>query len=120
MPGVWFHGVPAGTTKNRLSICSAVNGRGNFCVNSDVVVPLAQWTTIEISQGQVSKTSIRQYRYTVRVGNSIVFSVINKQPRYFNNVQVFGSNIDFNAAQGSMKNLMIIPNTPNTIADQIE
>ena len=116
VPGVWFHGAPPGVTKNRLRICSAVNGIGNSCVSSGMVIPLGQWTTIEISQGQVSDTLLRRYRYTVRVGNTILASVINKQPMYFSNVQVFGSNIESDAAQGVIKNLIIIPNAPSTIA----
>ena len=114
MPAVFFHGSSLSETKNRVSICSAVNGRGNYCISSGIIVPRGQWTTIEISQGKDANTPYR-YRYTVKVGDVVIASLINKQPRYYSNVQVFGSNPEFNAAQGTMKNLIIIPNAPGNI-----
>ena len=51
----------------------------------------------------------------MKVGDVVIASLINKQPRYYSNVQVFGSNPEFNAAQGTMKNLIIIPNAPGKI-----
>ena len=48
IPGVWLHDRETWATTNRLHVCSAVNGEGNFCVNSGYVVRRGQWCTVEI------------------------------------------------------------------------
>ena len=85
IPAVWFWASDSRATKNRLHVCSAVNGKGNYCFNSGVVVPKGQWTTVEITQ----KLEGSHYRYTVKIGNNQIGSVINTQPREFTNVRVY-------------------------------
>ena len=107
IPGVWFHGSNSKATKNRLHICSYVRGNGNYCWNSGVIVPRGQWTRIVISQ----QFSGGKYIYTVTIGNKRLGSVINTTPREFANVRVFASDNWYNAAQGSIRNLVIVPDT---------
>ena len=105
IPGVWFHGASSRSTKNRLHVCSAVNGKGNFCWNSGVTIPRGKWTTVFITQQPEGNS----YRYTVKVGNVQIGTVINSQAREFSNVKVFASDNWYNAAQGSIRNLVITP-----------
>ena len=105
IPAVWFHGSHTSATKNRLHICSAVNGKGNYCVDSGATVARGCWTTIEITQLPEGV----YYRYTVKVAGTVLRSVINKQPREFVNVRVMSADAWHNAAQGSIRNLVIHP-----------
>ena len=102
IPGVWFHGSSATATKNKLLICSAVNGQGNFCVTSSPV-PRGQWTTVEISQQKEGSS----YKYTVKVNGTTLKSVINKKPKEFSNVKVYGANPWYKVAQGIIRNLIV-------------
>ena len=52
------------------------------------------------------------YRYEVKVGGTSIGHVMNKQPKEFTNVKVFGADNWSNPAQGSIRNLVINPNTP--------
>ena len=115
VPAVWFHGSPPSATKNRLHICSAVNGKGNYCYNSGATVARGQWTTMEISQRPEGSS----YRYTVTVGGDILGSVINAQPRTFFNVKVFSADNWYNAAQGSIRNLVINPGVPGNFENGV-
>ena len=110
-PAVWFHGSSTSATKNRFHICSAVNGVGNYCLNSGLIVPRGQWTSVEIMQHKEGGS----YRYTVKVGGVTLGSVINKQAREFSNVKVLGGDNWYNPAQGSMRNLVINPNAKGKI-----
>ena len=110
-PGVWFHGSNGRATKNKFHICSAVNGNGNFCYNTGLVVSRGQWTSVEISQLQVGGS----YVYTVKVDNKVIGKpVINKVARDFSNVKVYAADAWYNAAQGSIKNLVINANARGT------
>ena len=110
IPAVWFHGSSSSATKNRFLICSAINGDGNYCLNSGFIVPRGQWTSVEIRQQKEGNS----YKYTVKVGGVLVGSVINRQPKEFSNVKIYGSDNWYNAAQGRMRNLVINPNTEGT------
>ena len=108
IPGVWFHGT--NSTKNRFYICSAVNGNKNFFWSS-VTISRGQWTSVLITQ----QPEGNRYRYTVKVANALIGSVINTQPREFSNVKVYASDNWNNAAQGSIRNLVIITNTQGNV-----
>jgi len=110
IPAVWFYSTSATATKNRLLICSAVNGNGNFCFTSGVNVPRGQWATIEINQ----RLEGNSYTYIVKVNGAVLGSVINKKAQQFSNVKVFGADNWHNAAQGSMRNLIINPDFKDT------
>ena len=86
VPGVWFHGTWKGAEKNRIRVCSAVNGIGNYCLNSGDLVQRDQWTTVEISQ----RPDGQFYIYHVKVGGIYLGAVWNRQPRFFYDVKVFG------------------------------
>ena len=105
IPAVWFHSTNGGATKNRLHICSAVNGQGNYCANSGHIVQRGQWTTIEITQLPEGL----YYKYTVKVGGNVLHSTINRDPREFANVRVMSADGFYNAAQGKIRNLVIKP-----------
>ena len=113
IPGVWFHSSNSGATKNRLYICSAVNGNGDYCLSSGVIVPRGQWTSVLITQQPEGS----RYRYIVKVGNAQLGSVINTQPREFSNVKVYASDNWYNTAQGSLRNLIIIPDMQGKFLD---
>ena len=106
IPAVWFYSTTTTATKNKVHICSAVSGRGNYCFDSGIIVPRGQWTTIEINQHREGVS----YKYVVKVNNIMLGSVTNSKPQLFSNVKVFGSDSWHNAAQGSMRNLVINPN----------
>ena len=105
IPAVWFHSSSTTATKNKLHICSAVNGEGNYCTDSAVVVPRGQWTRVEVLQYKEGAS----YKYLVKVGSTALLSVTNSKPKDFYNVKVFGADDWSKHAQGSMKNLVISP-----------
>lgn len=93
-------------SRKRLEVYSAVNDTGDYRLSTDTVQP-GQWTTVEITQ----KPEGSHYRYTVKVGNIQIGSVINTQRREFTNVKVYASDPQHAAAKGKVKNVVIIPNT---------
>ena len=107
---MFFHGSSSDATENRLHICSAVNGDRNFTLNS-APVPRGEWTAVEITQLKQGDS----YRYTVKVRGVTVGSVINRDAREFYNVDVYAADNWYNAAQGSMRNLVIDPNAEGTL-----
>ena len=113
LPGIWFHGTWKRAEKNRLRICSAVNGIGSYCLNSGVTVPRGQWTTIEISQ----RPDGVHYIYQVKVDGVYLGSVLNRQPRFFYDVKVYGSDSWYNAAEGTIRNLLIEPYAEGKVFD---
>ena len=115
LPGVWFFSSSTSATKNRLHICSAVSGNGNYCFNSGIIVPRGQWTRIEVNQHREGVA----YKYVVKVNDAIIGSVINTKPRQFSNVKVFGGDNWYNPAQGSMRNLVINPYLKGNIFHEI-
>ena len=108
IPAVWFHSSSSSATANGLHVCSAVNSEGNFCFNSpdNAKVPRGQWTTVEITQVEEGDS----YRYTVKVRGVNIGSIINEEAREFTNVKVFNADNLYNAAEGSIRNLVIYPN----------
>ena len=79
----------------------------NYFLSSGFIVHRGRWTTVSMTQQPEGK----RYIYTVKVGNVKIASVINTQPKEFLNVKVYSSNRWHDAAQGCIKNLIIIPNT---------
>ena len=51
----------------------------------------------------------------VKINDVMVGSVVNRKPRQFSNVKVFGADNWYNPAQGSMRNLVIKPNLKGNI-----
>ena len=114
-PAVWFHSSSTTATGNKLHICSSINGNGNTCFNPGLVVRRGQWATMEIKQYKEGSF----YRYQATVNGVLVASALNKQAREFSYVKVYGSDKWYNTAQGSMRRLVIIPNTGNIIEEKI-
>lgn len=115
IPGIWFHGASANSTYNKLLICSAVNGLGNYCVDSKPNIPRGKWTTVEVSQ----RPEGAHYIYQVKVGGVLLASMINDQPRYYARVKVYGSDKWYNTAEGSMRNLVIDPNAEGKVPNPV-
>ena len=80
--------------------------KGNEC-HDESVIKVGKWTEIEISQREDGNS----YRYTIKVAGVVVKSMVNNNARSFNNVKVYTSDPWFRAAQGSIRNLIINPNT---------
>ena len=106
IPSVWFFSSSSTATENKVRICSSVNNDVNYCLDSGVFIPRGKWTSFSITQVREGTS----YRYTVNVGGVQLGSVINKEPREFSNVKVYASDDWFETAQGSISNLIIIPN----------
>ena len=107
IPAVWFHPSNSTATKNRLRICSSFNSDGNHLFDTDFLVPVSQWTTVLISQ--LPDLIDNQYRYTIKVANVQVYSLVNSNPREFQHVQVFISSPWSDPAQGRIRKLTINP-----------
>ena len=93
-----------GATENYFSVSVAVNNiRQDF--TAWALIPLNQWTTVEISQ----RLDGGSYIYRVKVNGTAVPAPfkINSGPTTWSNVKVYGSNNWNNAAEGVMRNLVI-------------
>ena len=55
------------------------------------------------------------YRYEVKVGGTSIGTAMNKKAKEFTNVKVFGADNWGNPAQGSIRNLLINPDTRGRI-----
>ncbi|XP_047144980.1 uncharacterized protein LOC105845905 isoform X1 [Hydra vulgaris] len=97
-PAVWFHGDGSG----RLYISAAVNGNHNYIFTTQPL-PLKQWSSLQISQFQMNGI----YMYTVYLNESLVHSVVNKNPQSFSNVKVYTADPWHDVQDGSIKDLKI-------------
>ncbi|XP_047137929.1 uncharacterized protein LOC100211098 isoform X1 [Hydra vulgaris] len=99
VPGIWFHE----DAKGGLHIAAPINGNANRYFNTK---PIGKnvWSNIEISQ--VLKIAV--YVYTIKINGETVFSEINNQAQFFNNVKVYASDPWYDVQDGSIKNLYII------------
>ena len=111
IPGVWFQPASTDATKNKLRICSAVDGSGRHCYDSVASVPRGQWTKIKIYQHREGYS----YKYVVKINGAIFGPIVNNKAQKFYHVQVFGADDWNNAAQGSMRNLVIHPHVKGKI-----
>ena len=106
IPAVYFWSSASAATKNRLHICSAVSGNGNYCSDSKKTVRRGHWTKVSITQ----RRDGARFKYTVKVGNDVIRSVYNTQPREFYNVKVYSADPWSTNANAYIKNLVIDPN----------
>ena len=99
-PAVWFR--PGSGATNRFHICSAINGKRNYCYNSKPY-GVKKWHKIRIQQRKTGTN----YVYTVSINGKEVHRVINSRPEEFKNVKVYASDSWYNAQPGYIRNLLI-------------
>ncbi|XP_065671442.1 uncharacterized protein LOC100209097 isoform X2 [Hydra vulgaris] len=105
VPGIWFNE----DAKGGLHIAAPVNGNINRYFNTKPI-GINVWSNIEISQ--TLKGAV--YVYTIKINGEMVFSEINNQAQYFDNVKVYASDPWYEVQDGSIKNLYIINGVTKT------
>lgn len=88
-----------------LHITSTVNGNWNEQHNILESIKENVWIKIEIRQERPVGSS--DYVYSATINGKIVFSVVNTDPRDFNNVMVYAGNPWFGTADAKLKNIAI-------------
>ena len=88
-------------SSNQMSICSAVNGNGNFC--NSVVMQIDLWVDINISQ----KKQGSDYFYAISVGGKTVANIKNTKPQEFSNVKVYVGDPWYPPMSGYIQDLYI-------------
>ena len=97
-PAVWFRpGV------NGFHICSAVNGKKNYCRNPSQRFRTGVWISVTITQFKSGSV----YLYQIFINNFMVHSTTNKKPQDFKNVKVYVGDPWYNPQQGYIRNLVI-------------
>ncbi|XP_065640122.1 uncharacterized protein LOC100209097 isoform X1 [Hydra vulgaris] len=105
VPGIWFHK----DSNGGLHIAAAINGNTNRYFNTKPI-GINVWSNIEISQ--TLKDAV--YVYTIKINGEMIFSEINNQAQYFDNVKVYASDPWYEVQDGSIKNLYIINGVTKT------
>ena len=96
-PALWIH------KSKGVYVVTTLNGKANVGKYFDMKPPRDDWTTVEISQ--VKKGS--KFMFSLILRGQTVWTVENKDPREFSDVQVFASS-PWNVAQaGSIRGLKI-------------
>jgi len=97
---------------NKLHIASAINGNKNH--NFDVQKPLqaGKWHNIEIRQWHVidkrQDPEIEMVFFNVTLDKKEVYSIVNEQPKIFENVKLYaGAPFRYEAAKGKIKGLEV-------------
>lgn len=98
-PGIWFR--PGST---RLHICSAVNGKENYCYDSRPL-PMKRYSKVEVIQFQVGKSN--KYLFRIRINGKLVKTVRNNMPREFADVTYYASDRWYKPAKAKVKNFIL-------------
>ena len=98
IPALWGNG-----GKNPyLHVCSAINGRGNYCKNFKISTK--KWIKLKVSQ---RKTGDGNYLFEYAMDNVVAWSIKNKKAKEFRNVKVFGSDPWYPTFNGALRNIQI-------------
>ena len=95
VPGVWV-------INNEVLIAFAIGGNGNFYKN--FAIEKNTWTEIDVSQKQ---SMDGQYRYTIMINGEEKFTIVNTDPREFNNVKLFASDPWFDSFDGKIRMIAV-------------
>ena len=118
IPGVWLWKERHTSSGPKLRVCTSIkeaekNENGNYCLDSPEPVPSDVWTDVRISQ-RLEGSSLRDqyrawYRYEVAVNGVVIASVLNKGAREYADVKVYASDPWPNNLNGSIRQLLIVP-----------
>ncbi|XP_065681608.1 uncharacterized protein LOC100199805 isoform X2 [Hydra vulgaris] len=109
-PAIWF----SDDGKGLLLIASAISSNLNrFFYTSSI--HNYSWSNIDISQNLQHD----DYVYTIRINGEVVYSVINYQPEFFNNIKVYASNPWDKVQDGSINNFFVVNGNSNNEAQPI-
>jgi len=95
MPGLWFYSM---TTNLLISV--AINDNGNTYYKSDAL-PLHRFTKVLVKQ----EKHAHRYFFVILINGKQVYKVENNIPRVYSNVQVWGSDKWYTAANAELRNL---------------
>ena len=98
IPAVFFQ-----PNSNKLTICSAINGKKSHCWNSKVDLPTNKFSKIFIKQKLVGT----KYYYSITVDSKKVFNIENTKPITLYRARVFLSDPWYPAAQAFVKSLKV-------------
>jgi len=101
VPGIWYQA--SRSSQSKLHVCSAVSGSGNNCYNS-AAFSVGQWVNLKVIQQLVNG----KYEYDVLIDGSRVYSLVNSQPREFNDVKVYLTDPWYLNLNGQVRNLEIV------------
>ena len=98
IPAVWIHRSKA------VVVSTALGKKPIFTKRFRSNVPaLGNWTQIEVSQSRRGE----DYKYTIKIGGTQVYSATNSRPRDFYDVKVYSSSPSSPPLAGSIRNLKI-------------
>ena len=98
IPAVWIHRSKA------VVVSTALGKKPIFTKRFRSNVPaLGNWTQIEVSQSRQGE----DYKYTIKIGGTQVYSAKNSRPRDFYDVKVYSSSPSSPPLAGSIRNLKI-------------
>ena len=73
----------------KLMFYGAVSSNGKYSFETDISLPMSQWTTVEVSQ---MPDQNGDFVYSILINGNVVHSTINTDTQNFNNVNVYGGN----------------------------
>jgi hypothetical protein len=103
IPGVWLSSSNPSADKNSLYICSDVNGNKNYCYTTNKFIEKNRWVKIILRQFHV----FGGYYYSITVDGHVIHTLKNKAPASYKHVYVYGGDPWHNAAEGTIRNLVI-------------
>ncbi|XP_065671366.1 uncharacterized protein LOC136089329 [Hydra vulgaris] len=95
---VWLHKDGSGM----LYFESEISGKNNYNFNSDPIA-LDGWSSIELSQVQLNGV----FTFTANINGKLIHSIENTLPRSYSNVGVYVADPEYEALDGSIKDLSI-------------
>lgn len=98
--------------ENKLHIACYVNNEVSYAYDNDYILPMHRWTKLEIGQTYVQS----QFVYYVKLNGKQVYSVVNRYPRDFSNMMVYGCDPWSEKPNAKLRNLYFTTSwAPNVI-----
>merc|ERR1712227_856379 len=98
--------------ENKLHIACYINNEVSYAYNVDYVMPMNQWTKLEVGQAYVQS----KFVYYVKINGKQVYSVVNRYPRDLSNMMVYGCDPWSEKPNAKLRNLYFTTSwAPNVI-----
>ena len=100
MPGIWFN-----PRSLRLHICTSIDNKHNYCVNTRSNLPIGKSTNIQTVQ---KCDELHQCVYQIFINGLQIHKTVNRKPLSLENVRVYLSDPWYHAANAVVKNLKVV------------
>ena len=101
IPAVWLHMTEESKEFRPLYICTDLNNNADYCFTTSPII-LFKWTHIEIKHLYSFNTG---YMYQILIDGIVQHEVKNRNPRGYENVNLYVSNSNNKAQEGQIKDL---------------